>query len=121
MAWLEQREECRDLVLLQDYPDRVVRLDCPYCDRTGRYGLAGLVHRFGPAACLPDVLAALSADCPRRRAWRTRGPCGAGFPGRSRLRPSSMTPPSRGPTLSTSAKGSPRCCRTRRNTVSAWC
>jgi len=80
MPQLEQREGCRDLVLLRDYPDRVVRLDCLHCDRTGRYDRAELMHRFGPAACLPEVLAALSADCPRRRAWRTRGPCGAGFP-----------------------------------------
>jgi hypothetical protein len=35
MSQLEQREERRDLVLLQDYPDRVVCLDCPYCDEPG--------------------------------------------------------------------------------------
>ena len=49
---MEQREDCCDVVLLQDYPDKVVRLDCRYCDRTGRYGLAGLVQRFGAAAGL---------------------------------------------------------------------
>ena len=80
MPQLEQREGGRDLVLLRDYPKRVVRLDCSRCDRTGRYDRAELMQRFGPAACLPDVLAALTADCPRRRAWRTHGPCGAGFP-----------------------------------------
>ena len=77
---MEQREDCCDVVLLQDYPDKVVRLDCRHCDRTGRYGLAELVQRFGPAAGLPDVLAAVSADCSRRQDWRTRRPCGAGFP-----------------------------------------
>jgi hypothetical protein len=58
MAWLPQHRPGDDVVLLENYPDRVVRLSCRYCDRTGRYGLAGLVRRFGPAAGLPDVLAA---------------------------------------------------------------
>jgi hypothetical protein len=80
MAWLPQHQPGDDVVLLQDYPDKLVRLNCRYCDRTGRYGLAGLVRRFGPAAGLPDVLEALSADCPRREDCRLHGPCGAGFP-----------------------------------------
>ena len=69
-----------DVVLLEDYPTTVVRIDCRYCDLTERYGLAGLVRRFGPAAGLSDVLEALSADCPRRQNWHSTGPCGAGFP-----------------------------------------
>ena len=36
MPQLEQREGGRDLVLLRDYPHRVVRLDCLHCDGTGR-------------------------------------------------------------------------------------
>jgi hypothetical protein len=80
MAWLKQCQPGGDAVLLGDYPDKVVRIDCGYCDRTGRYGLAGLVRRYGPAAGLPDVLKALSADCPRRQDWPIHGPCGACFP-----------------------------------------
>ena len=57
MPWLEQREGCRDVVLLQDFPGKVVRLDCHHCDQTGRYDRAELMHRFGPTACLPNVLA----------------------------------------------------------------
>jgi hypothetical protein len=79
MAWLTQHQPGDDAVLLQDYPAKLVRIDCQYCDRTGRYGLAGLERRFGPAAGLPDVLAALSADCPRQQDWRLHGPCGAGY------------------------------------------
>jgi len=67
-------------MLLRDYPDAVVRLDCRHCPRAGWYTLDGLIARFGPAAGVPEVLAALSAGCPRRQDWRTHGPCGAGFP-----------------------------------------
>ncbi len=81
MAWLEQREDGWDVVLLSDFQGRVVCIDCRRCDRTGRYGLAELVQRFGPAASFSDVLAAVSADCSRRQDRRTRGPCGAGFTG----------------------------------------
>jgi hypothetical protein len=52
----------------------------PLLPRAGWYTLAALVQCFGPAAGLPEVLAALSADCPRRQDWRFHGPCGAGFP-----------------------------------------
>jgi hypothetical protein len=76
---LPQRQPGDDVMLLQDYPARLVRIDCRYCNRTGRYGLARLVQRFGPAAGLPDVLAALSAGCPRRQDWRVTGSCGADF------------------------------------------
>jgi hypothetical protein len=75
-TWLEQRQPGEAGELLQDYPHKVVRIECQYCDRTERYGLAWLVRRFGPAAALPEVLAALSDDCPRRHTE----PCGAAFP-----------------------------------------
>jgi hypothetical protein len=81
MTWLEQRRPGDSAELLQDYPGKLVHIDCRHCDRTGRYGLAGLVRLYGPAAALPEVLATLSADCPRQQDWRTAGPCGAGFPG----------------------------------------
>ena len=80
MTWLTLRQPGPDVVLLCNYPGKVVRTDCQHCDWTGRYGLAGLVARFGPAAGLLDVLAALSTNCSRRPDWRVTGPCGAGFP-----------------------------------------
>jgi len=85
MPWLEQCQPGESGELLQDYPGKVVRIECRYCDRTERHGLAGLVRRYGPAAALPEVLAALAADCPRREDWRSTGPCGAGFPELTKL------------------------------------
>jgi hypothetical protein len=85
-TWLEQRQPGEAGELLQNYPHKVVRIECRYCDRTERYGLAWLVRRFGPAAALPEVLAALFTDCPRREDWRIHGPCGAGFPALTELR-----------------------------------
>jgi hypothetical protein len=38
-----------------------------------------LLERFGPAAGMPDVLAVLAADCPRRGAGRFSDTCGARF------------------------------------------
>jgi hypothetical protein len=68
-------------VRLADYPaGEVVRIVCQPCGRAGRYRLSGLIARFGPDTGLPEVLAALNADCPRRRDWRQDGPCRAGFP-----------------------------------------
>jgi hypothetical protein len=58
----------------------VVRLDCRHCDRTGGYGLAGLMRRFGPAAGLPEVLVALSADCPAGRTAASTDPAALAFP-----------------------------------------
>lgn len=78
--WLPQRQPGQGAVLLRDYPGAVILVDCPRCGRAGRYALARLVERFGPAAGLPDVLAVLAADCPRRGVGRFTDPCGAGLP-----------------------------------------
>ena len=50
MRWLEQRQPGGDAVLLRNYPNKLVCIECGYCDRTERYGLASLVQRYGPAA-----------------------------------------------------------------------
>ena len=53
VTWLEQRRPDPDVILLRDYPaGEVVRITCQYCPRAGRYRLARLVERFGPAAGL---------------------------------------------------------------------
>lgn len=77
---LPQRRADAGAVLLRDFPAPVLRVACGACGRAGRYGVPALVERFGPAAGLPDVLAVLAADCPRRGAGRFSDPCGARFP-----------------------------------------
>lgn len=72
---------CRCRHRLCNYSAPVLRVTCEACGREGRYGLAGLIDRFGPAAALPDVLAVLAADCPRRGTGRWfSDPCGTRFP-----------------------------------------
>jgi hypothetical protein len=34
---------------LGEFPHAVVRIECERCGRAGRYALAGLIERFGPA------------------------------------------------------------------------
>jgi hypothetical protein len=79
-TWLPQRRADAGAVLLRDYPAPVLRVACDACGRAGRYRLPALVERHGPAAGLPDVLAVLAGDCPRRGAGRFSDPCGARFP-----------------------------------------
>lgn len=80
-TWLPQRRADTGAVLLGSFPTPVVRVACEACGRAGSYRLSSLVERFGPAAGLPDVLAVLAADCPRRGAGRFSDPCGARFTG----------------------------------------
>jgi hypothetical protein len=56
-----------------------MRIACRDCPQASRHHLPGLVARFGPRAGLPDVLAALSAECARRDAGHIGDPCGAYF------------------------------------------
>lgn len=76
-TWLPQRPPGSGAVLLRDHPGELVELECPRCGRAGRYRRAGLMQRFGPAAGMPDVLATLSGDCPRRGVGQYGDPCGA--------------------------------------------
>lgn len=52
-----------DLVI--DGHERVF-VGCDKCSRTGSYGLASLIVRYGIDKGLPDLLAELSRDCPQR-------------------------------------------------------
>ena len=45
----------------------MVRFACRDCPRVGRYRLAVLAERCGADTDLEDVLAAISANCPRHR------------------------------------------------------
>ena len=77
-SWLPQRQPDAGAVVLRDFPAGLaVRVACTKCSRFGKYQLPALIRRYGPAAGLPEVLAALSADCQRR----IDDLCGAYFPG----------------------------------------
>jgi len=91
-TWLRQRRRGDGAVLLADWPGGpMVLVECTPCGRTGRYALARLVERYGPAAGMPDVLDAITADCPRhRRARFFDQPCRARF-----MRPRAAVPGSR--------------------------
>jgi hypothetical protein len=52
-----------DLVI--DGHERLV-IGCAKCDRAGEYGLGGLIVKYGIDQRLPDLLAVLSANCPKR-------------------------------------------------------
>lgn len=50
---------------------KVLRVECDRCARAGQYFVPNLVHKYGAAATLPEVLADVSADCPRRQSIST--------------------------------------------------
>ena len=67
-------------MVLGDYPADVrhVHLGCRKCDRRGRYRIDSLVGRYGLDMRLPEMIAHISADCPRRSAAAvTSDHCGA--------------------------------------------
>ncbi len=51
----------------KDYPFKSVPISCAKCDRQGRYSRAAFVEMVGPETELPDALARISADCPKRQ------------------------------------------------------
>ncbi|WP_043345619.1 hypothetical protein [Belnapia moabensis] len=80
-GWLDQERPGDGSVLLRDWPaGGVVRLGCRRCGRAGQYRLATLIERFGPAAGLPAVRLALSANCPKHDVGYASDPCGAYYP-----------------------------------------
>jgi|ERR1019366_4116826 hypothetical protein len=67
---------------LDSFPDAAIEVDCPACNRRGRYGKVRLVERFGTDVRLPDLLVQLSPAYPARaRGGTVRSKaCGAVFP-----------------------------------------
>jgi hypothetical protein len=57
-------------MLLGDYPADTdfVRFGCTKCTRRGQYALATLLRKYGPDKKLPELIAEISADCPKRSA-----------------------------------------------------
>lgn len=77
-SWLPQRLASEGAVLLQNYAAEVLCVACAECDRANHHRLAELLDRFGPAAGMPEVLLALTEDCPKLGrnpcvAWIERG------------------------------------------------
>ena len=78
LSWLPQRCSSEGAALLQDYAADVLCVSCVDCDRADHHRLADLLDRFGPAAGMPEVLVALTGDCPKLgrspcMAWIERG------------------------------------------------
>ncbi|MGE0716277.1 MAG: hypothetical protein AB7P02_12620 [Alphaproteobacteria bacterium] len=65
--------------LLRLHPSHLLHLACRKCPRRGRYGRERLLERYGPDVDLVDLLAAISADCPRRQATAGIDHCGAHY------------------------------------------
>jgi hypothetical protein len=56
-------------------------VECPKCDRCGRYRVARLVKELGADARLTDWRASIIADCPKVQAASHWDACGAHMPG----------------------------------------
>jgi hypothetical protein len=58
----------------------MVRVECSKCGRFGRYPLHRLIDQRGGNGTVIDWLAALTADCPRKRAASVSDQCHARCP-----------------------------------------
>ena len=58
----------------------VLRVECPRCDRNGRYQVARLVAEFGPNYLLTDWLHERTLDCPYKNEQGVTRACGAHMP-----------------------------------------
>ena|SRR5690349_14949321 len=57
-----------------------LELTCGMCDRRGRFVMTRLLRDYGLAIPIPELLALLTADCPRRADASLPGTCEAKFP-----------------------------------------
>jgi hypothetical protein len=55
----------------------VLRIECPKCERVGRYCVADLIERYGLDEKLFAWINENTANCARRRAHKDSDPCGA--------------------------------------------
>jgi len=58
----------------------VVVVECPKCNRAGRYVLRRLIEEHGRDGTILDWLEGLTADCPRKRAASVSDQCHARCP-----------------------------------------
>jgi hypothetical protein len=57
-----------------------IHIACNFCPRHGKASVSRLMQEHGPDMPIPDLLRALSHDCPRRLAARIAEPCGVHLP-----------------------------------------
>jgi hypothetical protein len=67
------------------FGDLIGRLDhleivCPKCERLGRYSVHRLAMEHGPDFKLPDWIALMTRNCPRRQSPGLADACGAHCP-----------------------------------------
>jgi hypothetical protein len=60
----EEPASMADAILLNAYPDALVKLACDRCGRAGQYRKGNLIVKYGAAMPLPDLLREI-AKCPR--------------------------------------------------------
>jgi len=58
----------------------ILAVACSRCERAGRYNLDMLISRHGTDFGIPDLLAGLSDDCPRRKSITAYDRCGVHCP-----------------------------------------
>lgn len=77
----------RSVILLTEVAHHLSTLNvaCNRCERRGRLSVARLAKEHGEHIDIPDLLRAISHDCPRRNADRITELCGAHFPDLSRI------------------------------------
>ena len=65
-------------VTLRDVRDNFLTIACDHCGRHGRHGKYRLIGKYGDAR-LPDILAKLTANCPKRASFSAYDRCKAAF------------------------------------------
>jgi hypothetical protein len=58
----------------------MLRIECSKCGRAGRYGVAGLITKYGRDAPVWHLQQDVTAECPNRAAFEERDRCAAIFP-----------------------------------------
>jgi hypothetical protein len=75
----------RDAITLSDMRVPVLTVVCEPCGRRERYDVERLTRQYGWDAKLPDLLARLTADCPKRGSVSIYDRCKAVYEKRARV------------------------------------
>jgi hypothetical protein len=69
-------------ITFADINDKLERLKlvCPKCDRFGRYSVKRLILQYGRDCKIPDWIALMTKDCPRRLGGSLSDTCAARCP-----------------------------------------